>query len=477
MSISQNKNILEKIVDTKAAHIAKLKLTYPEASLQPKISDRSLYDALNGPDAAYILECKKASPSKGLIREDFNLAHIADTYRDYAAGISVLTDEQFFQGSFDYIPTVRERVHQPILCKDFFVHPYQVKLAAHQGADAILLMLSVLDDRQYRLLAAEATRYKLDILTEVSNKAETERAIALNAKIIGINNRNLRDLSTNLATTEALAPLIPSDTVVISESGIYTQQQVSRLNPLVKGYLVGSSLMAEQDLDLACRALIYGENKVCGLTQLDNMNQAADAGAVYGGLIFFAKSKRSVTLEQAQALVDQHRQTQDKRIGKQLKFVGVFVNEAIEIIVDTAKTLSLSAIQLHGQETQQDIIALRQALNAEGLTACQIWKAIAIAADTELTHIAIDIPEQVDRIIYDSKVAGQFGGTGEQFDWQLALPSKSKAMLAGGLSADNAHLAKQQSFLGLDLNSGLETAPGIKSPELIAKAFSEIRRN
>lgn len=133
-------NVLTRIVDTKAAHIAALKLRFPEDSLTPKISDRSLFAALKAPKAGYILECKKASPSKGLIRKDFDVEAIASIYTQYAAGISVLTDEQFFQGDIDYIPKVRAKVSQPILCKDFFVDEYQVKLAAHQGADAILLM-------------------------------------------------------------------------------------------------------------------------------------------------------------------------------------------------------------------------------------------------------------------------------------------------------------------------------------------------
>ncbi|MGL4448757.1 MAG: bifunctional indole-3-glycerol-phosphate synthase TrpC/phosphoribosylanthranilate isomerase TrpF, partial [Shewanella sp.] len=207
-------NVLTRIVDTKVAHIAALKLRFPEASLAPKVSDRSLFAALKAPKASYILECKKASPSKGLIRKDFDVEAIASIYTKYAAGISVLTDEQFFQGDMDYIPKVRAKVSQPILCKDFFVDEYQIKLAAHQGADAILLMLSVLDDERYQQLASEAAKYQLDVLTEVSNEEELKRAIALDAPIIGINNRNLRDLSTDLATTEALAPHIGRDRVV-----------------------------------------------------------------------------------------------------------------------------------------------------------------------------------------------------------------------------------------------------------------------
>lgn len=464
-------NVLTRIVDTKAAHIAALKLRFPEASLAPKVSDRSLFAALKAPKASYILECKKASPSKGLIRDVFDVEAIADIYGHYAAGISVLTDEQFFQGDMDYIPKVRARVSQPILCKDFFVDEYQIKLAAHQGADAILLMLSVLDDEQYQKLAQEAAKYQLDVLTEVSNEAELTRAIDLNAPIIGINNRNLRDLSTDLATTEALAPQIPADRVVISESGIYTNEQVRRLSPVVDGFLVGSSIMAEADIDLACRKLIYGHNKVCGLTRSDDIRAAASAGAVYAGLIFAPTSPRALTLDNAVKLLNDYRTSHSPAIH----FVGVFVNETPSTIAHLAHTLGLSAVQLHGDETALEIAALRALLQPVGQQThnpCQIWKAVSVDA---ISGTAGAMVQGVDRYLFDSKNAGQFGGTGAQFNWQLPLKHKAHAMLAGGLNADNAASANTQGFYGLDFNSGVETAPGIKCAQQIHHAFINLR--
>jgi indole-3-glycerol phosphate synthase/phosphoribosylanthranilate isomerase len=461
-------NVLTRIVDTKVAHIAALKLRFPEASLQPKISDRSLYAALKAPNAQFILECKKASPSKGLIRADFNVEAIADIYNHYAAGISVLTDEEFFQGDMDYIPRVRARVTQPIICKDFFVDPYQVKLAAHQGADAILLMLSVLDDNQYRLLADEAAKYQLDTLTEVSNQPELIRAIELNAPIIGINNRNLRDLSTDLATTERLAPQIPTDRVVISESGIYNHQQTRRLNPLVDGYLVGSSIMAQADIDLACRQLIYGNNKVCGLTRIEDIAAVAKAGGVFGGLIFHPKSPRAVNAETAAELIAQ---MQQQHIA--LNMVGVFVNEQIETIASIAQTLNLFAVQLHGNETELEIDALR-ALLAQKQLSTQIWKAVAIDSQT---GVMANKPQGADRYLYDSKSAEQFGGTGHTFNWQADIDNKADAMLAGGLTPDNVYLASQQGFYGVDINSGVESAPGHKDHQKLIEAFTQLRRN
>ncbi len=187
--------VLNKIVRDKAQWVAARKQQQPLASFQNEIvpSERSFYHALQGARTAFILECKKASPSKGLIRENFDPVEIASVYKDFASAISVLTDEQYFQGSFDFLPLVSKTVSQPVLCKDFMIDPYQIYLARHYQADAILLMLSVLDDEQYRQLAAVAHSLNMGVLTEVISEEELQRAVQLEAKVIGINNRDLRD--------------------------------------------------------------------------------------------------------------------------------------------------------------------------------------------------------------------------------------------------------------------------------------------
>ena len=165
-------NILEKIVADKRIELIQLKEKLPLESVvnELKPTKKDLYKALSKPNAGFILECKKASPSKGLIRPDFDVVSIAKSYEKYAACISVLTDEKYFQGTFDYLKAVTEAVACPVLNKDFFVEPYQVHLARYYGADAILLMLSVLTDAEYLELAEVAEKYKLAILTEISNE-------------------------------------------------------------------------------------------------------------------------------------------------------------------------------------------------------------------------------------------------------------------------------------------------------------------
>jgi len=454
-------NILQTIVENRRNEIAELKAEKPLTSFIHQLtqSQKSLFDALAAPNAGYILECKKASPSKGLIREHFDLDEIIQAYAPEAAAFSVLTDSYYFQGSFDYLQYVTDKVQQPVLNKDFLFEPYQVYLARYYQADAILLMLSVLDDDTYIELASIAQELQLDVLTEVSNEQEVQRAIKLDAKIIGINNRDLRDLSTDLATTEKLVPLIPKDRLIISESGIYSHQDVQRLAPLVNGFLVGSSLMSQQDLPLAVKQLVYGQVKVCGLTRAQDIQQAKELGASYAGLIFAEKSPRNISLAQAQSLVS----------ATSFNYVGVFVDHPLEQVVHIANELQLAAVQLHGNEDQHYIDTLQQQLRQE----CQIWRAKGV--EQQLPSFG---EQNVDLFLLDCKVGDKSGGTGMQFDWQLLdkLTEKTHFALAGGLAAQNIQQARATGASILDVNSGVESAPGIKDQQKLRQLFAQLRQ-
>lgn len=458
-------NVLAKIVEDKRDYVEQLKQRLPLESFIEQLTptNKDLYQALSEENAGFILECKKASPSKGLIRQHFDVSEIAGIYDKYATGISVLTDEKYFQGHYDYLKTVTSQVNCPVLNKDFFIDAYQVHLARYYGADAILLMLSVLSDQEYQELAAVAQQYKLAILTEVSNDDELQRAIDLNAKLIGINNRNLRDLTTDIARTFEFAPKIPDDRIVISESGIYTNAQVRELAPAVDGFLVGSSIMAKDDIDLACRQLIFGDNKICGLTQVEHANYAYQAGAVYGGLIFAEKSPRCISSKQAQAIVESCNSANNA-----LNFVGVFVNHQIEQVATLANQLKLHAVQLHGQEDEQYVANLKPLLPST----CQIWRAQAV--DGQVPQLKTD----AQHIVLDGKQAG----SGQVFRWQNLIDSEqtfSHCFLAGGLSIDNIaaaiSLLTTQELFGLDINSGVESSPGEKSQAKIEQIFAKIR--
>ena len=479
MSDKPSKNILEKIVADKRIEIDALKKAKPLASFINELSPttKDMYAALRRTEkktqAGFILECKKASPSKGLIRPDFDVKAICKTYDKYAAAISVLTDEKYFQGNFDYLKIVTETVSCPVLNKDFFIDVYQVHLARYYGADAILLMLSVLSDEEYLELANIAEQYNLSILTEISNESERDRAIALNAKMIGINNRDLRDLSTDITRTFDFAPTLPDDRIIISESGIYNNAQVRELAPAVDGFLVGSSLMAPennqyQDIDLSCRKLIFGNHKVCGLTSAKDAETAADAGTRFAGFIFAEKSPRHVTLEQAKTIID--------NTTSKLEYVGVFVDHSIESIVQSAKELNLSAVQLHGTETNEYINTLYEQLMDKGCTNCQIWKANPVTAD-------IPSLSEISSLVSYHVLDGKSPGSGQAFNWQILTDSEqalNNCLLAGGLNNENINTAlvklNDSDLFGLDLNSGVEISPGIKSAEKLQQIFAQVRQ-
>ncbi len=448
--------ILNQIIEHKRIEVAMLKDAHPLEGFENEIrpSDRSFYDALKLHHPAFILECKQSSPSKGLMKAHFDLDEIAKAYTPFASAISVLTDQKFFSGNFGNLEKVRSIVTQPVLCKDFIIDPYQIHYARYHGADAVLLMLSVLNDESYRSLSKIAHDLNMGVLTEVSNDTELERALTLNPKVIGINNRDLRDLSIDLSTTERLAQKIPESITVISESGITNHEVMRSLSPFADGFLIGSALMQSDELTVAIRKMIFGEHKVCGIRSIEIAKVAYDSGAVYGGLIFVNTSPRAVTEEIAKEITD----------AVPLKYIGVFQNDEIHRVVEIATTLNLFAVQLHGSEDVAYIETLRSSLP---LT-CQIWKAIDASKEICLECYP---NSSIDRYVFDY----QSGGTGCAFDWNVLKNIEVPFMLAGGIQNNNVNTALKQGALGVDINSGVEIFKGEKSPHKIKEIFNTIR--
>ncbi|GAB4334348.1 MAG: indole-3-glycerol phosphate synthase TrpC [Desulfobulbaceae bacterium] len=242
--------ILDTIVERKREEVAALKkrgLVPPEREVPPPRGfRRSLVDY---PDVAIIAEAKKASPSKGVIRPDFDPVAIARSYKEGGAqAISVLTDVDFFQGSIDSIPLVREAVDLPVLRKEFIIDPVQIREAALFGADAILLIVAILDVPRLRDFRQMAEEYGMDVLVETHTEAEVEAALESGSRLIGINNRNLNDFTVDIATTFRLKRLIPEEIPVVSESGIATGEDMTRLREAgVAAALIGESLMRSDD--------------------------------------------------------------------------------------------------------------------------------------------------------------------------------------------------------------------------------------
>ena len=446
--------ILGKIAAAKREELA---LRYDGVTLdalraQAKPTRHSLASTLARDGAGFILEIKKASPSGGAIRLDADPAALARGYAGVADALSVLCDRTFFGGSLDDLAAARTEFDGPILAKDFFIDPRQVAEARIAGADAVLIMLSLLDDAQAREMIAEARRFGMAALVEVHDEREMRRALALGAPLIGINNRDLADLSIDLGTTERLAGMV-QNRILVSESGIGSRDDVERLAPQVDAFLVGSSLMRSAEPAQAARELVFGRVKLCGLNCGADVHAARPA--VFAGFVFVPGSPRHVTAREAAPLAGLAR-----RSG--MKTVGVFRDAPLNTLADVATLMNLDAVQVHGHEDVEYVRALRRGLPA----ACEIWTALSVGREPLASRGG-------DRLVFDNAD----GGSGRSFDWSLIRehPDLPREIVAGGIGAANAHVAQRLGAYAIDVGSSVDVRPGSKSPEKIAALFEALR--
>jgi indole-3-glycerol phosphate synthase len=260
-------DVLKKIVDYKTGELARVMAAAPLDEVKARVAD--LEDQPRGFKAAIVNACgsgwtpiiaevKKGSPSKGIIRADFDPLETALIYQDNGATcLSVLTDEHFFMGHLNYLALIREQVSLPLLRKDFIFNPYQVYQARAAGADAILLIAAMLELSQLRDFSALARELSLDVLLEVHDERELETALATDCELIGINNRNLRSFVVDLATSERLAALVPAGRLIVAESGINNRAEIERLTQQgVHAFLIGESMMREPDIGAKLQELL-----------------------------------------------------------------------------------------------------------------------------------------------------------------------------------------------------------------------------
>lgn len=450
---------LQDLVVRKRAEVEHRRRLRPEADLRRSTepTSRRFGEALRRPGLRFILECKRASPSEGLLRSDYDPGALVEAFAGVADAVSVLTDGAWFRGSLAHLATVRARTVLPILCKDFILDPWQVIEARCHGADAVLLILSLLDDAAYRRCAAAAAALGMDVLSEVHDEYELERALRLDAPIIGINNRDLRTLAVDRGTTTRLASRIPRDRLVVCESGIRSRSDVDAVAGLTEVFLVGTRMMRSPRVDLAARELAFGPVKVCGLTSLVDARAAHAAGATLGGVVFAAESPRRVDVRRGEAIA-----------GGPLPLAGVFVNEALETVAAIAGRVGLAAVQLHGDEPPDYLAALRSRLPAT----CEMWKAVP-------GHGTVPTAAELgaDRLVVDATIPGQRGGTGRRFDWSVLRghPDRGRLVLAGGINAGNVRAAHAVGCGMLDVSSGVESAPGVKDPARLEEFFGALR--
>ena len=448
-------DVLSRIVARKRVDVT-LRLAGRPVDARP--THRSLRMALARPGGRFIMEVKRSSPSGH--DSPYTAAVAAAAYAPVADAISVLVDGPDFGGSLDDLRTVRQRFDGPILAKDFIVDATQVSEARAAGADAILIMMSVLDDIRAEEVRAEADRLGMDAIYEVHDDEEVGRAIAHGAQIVGINNRDLQTLRIDLANTERMSGLLPSDVIILSESGIRSRTDVERLAPHADAFLVGSSLMASPDIFMAARALVYGNTKICGLTRMEDVELVSESGATHAGFVLVPATPRALDPLAAGPLIAEAR-----ALG--LKTVGVFRNQALDQVAAVAAATNLDVVQLHGQEPPRYIRTLRGRL-AKG---SEIWGACPVGTTAARSRSGCD------RTLFDTSCGGTSGGMGQAFAWDRVARRRDlpNAFLAGGIGPHNVRAAAAVGTFGLDVGSGVEAAPGVKDPAKMRALFGARR--
>ena len=517
--------ILDKIIEATKIRVAQEKqVESPEAVKAaalalPSDTGFPFEAALRQQDFNFICEVKKASPSKGIIAEHFPYLDIAKEYEVAgAAAISVLTEPDFFKGDKKYLQEIASTVKIPVLRKDFIIDEYQIYQAKVWGAIAILLICACLDVPTLTKFRELADSLGLSSLVEAHDEHEVQMAIDCGARIIGVNNRNLKDFTVDVQNSVRLRNLVQDDVIFVSESGLETPEDIQ----VLRDNNIGVALMGETFMRSPNKveklAYLYGPTyytpkvKMCGISKVETIPAVVEAKPDYMGLVF-ASSKRQVTVDQAKTLVEElHKQygnlysrdevqcsndvvqdgavigavqegtaTGDAHEGtltstenasptlihqEAIKTVGVFVNETLENLVTIATDANLDAVQLHGDEDEAFIKALKEKTDVE------VWKAvqIRIAADAEAW-----IDSSADMLLFDAYHKDERGGTGEVFDWSCLDEFERPFMLAGGIDSTNvAHAIRTVRPYGIDISSGIET-DGVKDDEKI-KAFTNIVR-
>jgi len=457
------KNILDKIADSTRKRVAEAKKTIPaekmkaDALAMPKLGFE-FEKALKKPGISFICECKKASPSKGLIAEDFPYLDIAREYEKAGADcISVLTEPEYFLGSTEYLREIAAAVQIPCIRKDFVVDEYMIYEARTLGASAVLLICSILGGERLREYIGICDTLGLSALVEAHDEDEVKMALEAGARVIGVNNRNLRDFSVSTGNAVKLRELVPENVVFVAESGIKTAEDIKVLRDAkVDAVLIGETLMRAKDKWKKLREL-RGDKmpkiKICGIMREQDCDCLNETLPDLAGFIFWEKSRRCITPDTALKFRE--------RLDRRIKTVGVFVDEDIDTICDIARSGAIDVIQLHGTETDETVERIK------ALTGLPVMKAFTVKGAADIDP-AMRTP--ADMLLLDN---GR--GTGESFDWDNLEDVDRLYYLAGGLDPDNvAEAVERYCPYGVDVSSGVET-DGQKDSDKIRRFINTVR--
>lgn len=460
--------ILDKIAAHARARVEAYRRQVPDAQMLrmaralPR-GDFPFEKALAQPGLSFICELKRASPSKGVISEEFPYIELADAYaQGGAAALSVLTEPKWFLGSDEILQTVVAfSGGLPVLRKDFTVDPYMVAQAKVLGASAVLLITSLLDDGALRACLSLADELGLSALVEAHTEAQIRRALACGARVIGVNNRNLADFTVDHGLAARLRRLVPPGVLFVSESGVRGARDVwDARRAGCDGVLVGETLMRAadprallEDLRRFGGAQARGPYvKICGLTREQDVRAVNGCKPDFVGFVFAPDSPRQISYEKAAKL--------RRLLDPAIRAVGVFVDANPSDVMWLMENGIVQYAQLHGAEPDSDIRRMQDA-------GFHVLRAGRVRAPGDAAALR-DCP--ADMLVLDAGAGG-----GRAFPWALARELERPYLLAGGLSPENvAQAVRELHPWGVDVSSGVETN-GKKDPAKIEKFIQEVR--
>ncbi len=467
--------ILDELANLTRQRIEKEKNKHPFSEVKKKAElialremevqefDYPFEEALRSPGLSIIAEVKKASPSKGVIAEDFPYLEIAKEYeRSGANAISCLTEPVRFKGSDKYLTEIAESVTVPVLRKDFVIDPYMIYQAKIMGASAILLIAAILSDDELAEYFSIADRLGLSCLFEAHDKEEVMRCLNAGARIVGVNNRNLKDFSVDLNNSINLRKLVPEDVIFVAESGISDPDDVKRLKENgTDAVLIGEMLMRSDDKKRlihklkSCTGKSAPKIKICGLKSQEDIETVNELKPDFVGFVFADFSKRYIRAEEAQKL--------RKKLIPEIKAVGVFVDEDIKKLEEYVRLGIIDIVQLHGHEDETYIRQLKKDFpNVE---------VIKVFNMKQLQDCTVINNSSADYVMFDSGY-----GTGEVFNWNFIGDVDKPFFLAGGLTPENVSQAIEETKpFAVDVSSGVEK-DGTKDAELINAFINNVRR-
>ena len=405
-----------------------------------------------------IAEIKAASPSAGTIVADPDVEAIAASYRaGGAAALSIVAEPRGVRGSTEWIGRAAEASGLPVVMKHFITEERLLWEGIAAGADAILLIAALLPAERLRDLIRTAESAGRDALVEVHDEEELAIAVEAGASLIGVNNRDLRTFSVDLATSERLARAIPRSATRVAESGIRSLEDAARMRDAgFDAILVGEHLLRQDDRAAAVRSLLGAPQvKICGITREEDALAAVEAGASFLGFVFAEGSRRRIGAEAARKIAAVVRSRNDR-----VRIVGVYRDQPVAFIRDTAVEADLDLVQLHGSEPPETLAAVDR----------PVIRAVAVDGRTPAAQ-----KDRASWLLFDSASAG----SGTPFEWSVlrGVERSGPFFLAGGLSPDNVRRAIEETRPdAVDVSTGVESAPGIKDAARMRKFIEEVRR-